>query len=92
MTFFLSAFRPFKQIFLPARLTLRHCSGSTAKTTGLEEDVAAGNAQAEPMYAYNDVEKKKGLLKPFHTVEEQIGYMKSKGLKHFKSIKILFSI
>lgn len=27
--------------------------------------------------AYNDVEKKKGLFKPEHTIEEQINYMKS---------------
>ncbi|TKR81098.1 hypothetical protein L596_015034 [Steinernema carpocapsae] len=30
------------------------------------------------VYAYNDVERKKGLLKPVHTIEEQIEYMKSR--------------
>ncbi|KAI6205342.1 hypothetical protein M3Y94_00781300 [Aphelenchoides besseyi] len=28
-------------------------------------------------YAYNHIEKKKGLMKPKHTIEEQIAYMKS---------------
>lgn len=31
-------------------------------------------------YAYNNVEKKKGLYKPKHTLEEQITYMNSKGM------------
>lgn len=30
-------------------------------------------------YAYNTVEKKKGLYRPKHTLEEQIAYMNSKG-------------
>lgn len=29
--------------------------------------------------AYNYIEKKNGLIKPTHTVEEQIGYMNSDG-------------
>ena len=30
--------------------------------------------------AYNHVEKKKGLYKPQHTIEEQIKYMASQGI------------
>lgn len=30
-------------------------------------------------FAFNHVEKKKGLFKPNHTIEEQINYMQSKG-------------
>ncbi|ETN84963.1 adaptor complexe medium subunit family protein [Necator americanus] len=33
----------------------------------------------EAGWAFNHIEKKKGLYKPKHTIEEQIAYMKSKG-------------
>lgn len=31
-------------------------------------------------FAYNHIEKKNGLIKPSHTVEEQIEYMDSEGI------------
>lgn len=30
-------------------------------------------------WAFNHIEKKKGLYKPKHSIEEQLAYMKSKG-------------
>ncbi|KAI6191739.1 PRP6-like protein [Aphelenchoides bicaudatus] len=45
---------------------------------------------AEPSeYAWNDVEKKKGKIKPTHTIEEQIAYMKSKAFENaYKGLPI----
>lgn len=34
-------------------------------------------------FAFNHIEKKKGLYKPIHSIEEQIAYMKSKGEKTY---------
>lgn len=45
--------------------------GSSEDNEGAEEAIG---------YAYNTVEKKKGLYKPKHTVEEQIAYMNSKSM------------
>uniref|UniRef100_A0A0R3RSQ0 Small ribosomal subunit protein mS40 n=1 Tax=Elaeophora elaphi TaxID=1147741 RepID=A0A0R3RSQ0_9BILA len=51
------------------------CCTSEAKEASLENDEGAEEAVA---YAYNTVEKKKGLYRPKHTLEEQIAYMNSK--------------
>lgn len=84
MTFFskmslLSIFRPCRQILIPTRSTLR-CYSATVeeKSEGSKQESAP--APVEDENAYNTVEKKKGKIKPLHTVEEQIGYMKSKGM------------
>lgn len=46
-----------------------------------EELSFKGNEEAGEAvgYGYNSVEKKKGLYRPKHTLEEQIAYMRSKG-------------
>lgn len=69
--------RPYKKLFSPTRYLLR--SYSRAVEAEVQEAGEPTLAPSEEDYAYNTVEKKKGKLKPSHTVEEQIGYMKSIG-------------
>lgn len=60
-------------------------SSSIRQILGLTIRQCASTAEAQEVaqvkgLAYNHVEKKKGLFKPQHTIEEQIHYMKSQGL------------
>ncbi|KAK0404572.1 hypothetical protein QR680_017518 [Steinernema hermaphroditum] len=61
----------------PAKFSRAVSSVSYAAFRGCGTDAVESPKEAV-MYAYNNVEKKKGLLKPKHTIEEQINYMKSK--------------
>lgn len=63
------------------------CCASEVKEESSEDNDGAVEAIG---YAYNTVEKKKGLYRPKHTLEEQIAYMNSKGMSFFSSYKILF--
>lgn len=69
-------------ILRPGKFTLRsfrsHSEAAPEPVTQAEED----------KWAYNHVERKKGLYKPSHTVEEQIAYMKSKG--KYLNIRLYF--
>ena len=42
--------------------------------------------------AYNEVERKKGLFKPEHTLEEQVNYMKSQGMIFYCFCDTVYSI
>lgn len=84
MSSFLFAIRPCcRKLLTPSQFTLRHCSSAVEGRQPIEgegSDQPLAQGPVDDDYAYNNVEKKKGKLKPIHTVEEQIGYMKSKGI------------
>lgn len=84
MSLLFSSIRPLRQFAVPVRLSLRYHSSATGEEADssdqtTENQTVEDQANLEEIYAYNNVEKKKGKIKPFHTIEEQIGYMKSKG-------------
>lgn len=70
--------RPCRRLVIPTRPFLRHSSGTAAEAQ--EGEQAEDHATVDDEYAWNNVEKKKGKIKPTHTVEEQIAYMKSNGM------------
>jgi hypothetical protein len=78
MSLLFSSTRPLQRFVVPLRFTLRFNSSATDEEAR-PSDQPEAEANTEELYAYNNVEKKKGKIKPIHTVEEQIGYMKSKG-------------
>ncbi|KAM3728576.1 28S ribosomal protein S18b [Dirofilaria immitis] len=56
-----------------------HSSSQFCCASKVDEEASEDNKGAEEAtgYAYNTVEKKKGLYRPKHTLEEQIAYMNS---------------
>lgn len=67
----------FRSCFLSSRVQIRLRSNKAIEAAKAREE-----AGLEPIdeQAYNYIERKNGLFKPKHTVEEQIAYMNSEGL------------